>query len=681
MSSPLQPFLRQLGYALFEYLGDGRFALLIDPPAWLSQLWGVNTAAQGQPLSLAEKSPFLENFLSEAVDFWGSAQLGSLDSGAWIEESSYGAEIPLQAMALLLQGRPILAIFSPGSQYQERVQILQAARSSTLEHEKLLREIQKKEILLHCIIHDLSQPLSVMSVALDCVAGEPISPRTAEFIELGKHASNQQRSMIREVLQAFSADLRATVDAETSANNSPDLFHVARQAAESQSPPFAAKNVCLKLALPATPEQCRVIGEESRLQRIFANLLENALRYSLSGSCVTLAAELDEGFCKAYVDDEGPGLPSDLTPAQIFGLFWKGKESTGKAGLGLYFCRITVERWGGTIGCASLPEKGSRFWFRLPLAVVRDVPSRRERTGHREVPASPRNPAPLPRKSMRVLLADDHEDIRKLTTYQLERSSHHVTAVSNGKDALDMARRASFDVILLDEEMPGLTGVEVVSAIRKNPASLSRVPVLIALTGNSSPEDRDRLLAAGFDSVLGKPFRLETLTALLSDPTRIPPDASSIPLPEPGSLDDLLKRVGADKKLLRQMIATFLRDTPKRLAAIRAALKKGDGVLLASSAHALKGSVSIFGPSPAQQHAEGMQNLGRASDLRQASRLYPLLQEEIAKLLEKLRGYAKEIAGKPLSAAARAKSKPVAAGKSRRSPDRKRHKSGARRKK
>jgi hypothetical protein len=76
-----------------------------------------------------------------------------------------------------------------------------------------------------------------------------------------------------------------------------------------------------------------------------------------------------------------------------------------------------------------------------------------------------------------------------------------------------------------------------------------------------------------------------------------------------------------------------------------------------------------------------MQNLGRSSDLRQATHLYPLLQEEIAKLLEKLRGYAKEIAGKPLSAAARAKSKPVAAGKSRRSPDRKRHKSGARRKK
>ena len=649
---------------------------------WLIPLAGFHSSGARTPrpssaLALAEKSPFLENFLTEAVNFWSAAQPGSLDSGAWVEKSSSGAEIPLQATALLLENRPILAIYSPGSQYRERVQILQTARSSTLEHEKLLREIQKKEILLHCIIHDLSQPLSVMSVALDCVAGEPISQRTAEFLDLGRRASDQQQAMIREVLQAFSADLRATLDAETFANNSPDLFYVARQVAESQSPPFAAKNVRLKLALPSTPEQCRVMGEESRLQRVFANLLENALRYSPVGSCVTVGAELDDGFCKAYVDDEGPGLPDDITPEQMFGLFSKGKESTGKAGLGLYFCRITVERWGGTIGCASLPEKGSRFWFRLPLATARSLP-RVERIGQRKASATSHNPTALPRKSMRVLLADDHEDIRKLTSYQLERSGHHVTSVSNGKDALDAARRGSFDVILLDEEMPGLTGVEVVGAIRKDP--VSPLPILIALTGNSSPQDRDRLLAAGFDSVLGKPFHLETLTALLSDPSSIPPDASSIALPQPGGLDDLLKRIGGDRKLLRQMIATFLRDAPKRLMVIRSALKKKDGLALATSAHALKGSVSIFGPSPAHEHAEALQSLGRAADLRQAARLYPLLQEEIAKLLQKLRGYAKEVAGKPVSAAARAKSKPVVAEKSRRSPGRKVRKSGARRK-
>ncbi len=680
MAAPLQAFLHQLGYALFEYLGDRKLALLGDPPQWFTQIWGSASVVQNA-LILGDKSPFLESFLLEAQSFWTARQSGALDSGVWIEMSGSQTEIPLQATALLLDGRPVLAMCSADSQFRERVQLLQTARNSLLEREKLLREIQKKEILLHCIIHDLSQPLSVMSVALDCVAGERISPRTAEFLELGKRASDQQQSMIRDVLQAFSADLHAALDAEKSANNSPDIFRVAREVAESQSPPFAAKNVMLKLALPASPAECHVTGEDSRLRRVFANLLENALRYSPAGACVTLGAEIDNGFCKGFVDDEGPGLPAALTHSQIFGLFSKGKESTGKAGLGLYFCRITVERWGGTIGCASLPEKGSRFWFRLPLSAAHDIAVPVGRAAQSRSSASSRNLNAVVRKSMRVLLADDQEDIRKLTSYQLERNGHHVTSVSNGTNALETAQRLPFDVLLLDEEMPGLSGVQVARAIRANPQAQSPTPILVALTGNSSPEDQSRLLAAGFDSVLAKPFHLEALTALFRDPAQTPADDSPIHSPAPGSLDDILKRIGGDKKLLRQMILTFQRDAPKRLSAMRAALKRNDGTQLASSAHALKGSASIFGPSPVHQHAETLQHLGRAAELRQASRVLPHLKEEIAKLLEKLRRYAKETGAKPHPAPASAKSNPVAAPRSRRSPNRKRPKSGARRKK
>jgi len=88
---------------------------LVDPPAWLSQLWGPDIAVQ-QPVPLGETSSFLEGFLSEAVDFWGASQPDSLDSGEWIEVSASGVEIPLQATALRLENRPILAIYSPKSQ-------------------------------------------------------------------------------------------------------------------------------------------------------------------------------------------------------------------------------------------------------------------------------------------------------------------------------------------------------------------------------------------------------------------------------------------------------------------------------------------------------------------------------------------------------------------------------------
>ena len=111
----------------------------------------------------------------------------------------------------------------------------------------------------------------------------------------------------------------------------------------------------------------KVAGDESRLRRIFANLVENSLRVSPPNSTVTIGVIDEDQFVRAYVDDEGPGFPAGAAPPQ-FSLLGKGKEQGGKAGLGLYFCRITVEGWGGTIGCEQRPAGGARFWFRIPRA-------------------------------------------------------------------------------------------------------------------------------------------------------------------------------------------------------------------------------------------------------------------------------------------------------------------------
>jgi len=682
MTSLLQPFLRQLGYALLEHHGGGAYSLLTPPPSWFTELWGIQCVTH-ERFSLAEKSSFLEHFLSEAESYWKSHTPGACDSGIWIEKAPSGKEIPLQATALSLEGKSLLALQSPDPQYHAQAQLLQSARTSALEHEHLLREIQKKEILLHCIVHDLSQPLSAMRGSLECLGSEADPERAAKFIELGKNASEQQELMIREILQTFSADLQTTLEAEKQSNGAPDLLVVAQEAMASFAPAFAAKGVNLTLDPRVTLNaNWRVRGEQTRLRRIFTNLLENALRYSPSGGRVTVGMEDSGDYRQVSIDDEGPGLPPDLRPAQIFALFGQGKEGGGKAGLGLYFCRITVERWGGTIGCASLADVGSRFWFRLPKAQASDVPATVELAAHKASPE--KNNAAAQRSCMRILLADDQEDIRSLTTIQLERSGHHVTSVPDGKTALKAAQRDRFDVALLDEEMPGLTGVQVARAICENANTKEGRPILIALTGNNSPEDRERLRAAGFDAVIAKPFHLETLATLLRDPTHIPPDATihdSVSGSEPGSVEDILKRIGGDKKLLCQMIATFQHDTPKRMATIKNMLKRKDGVELSSHTHALKGSVSIFGAVHARQHCQALQDLGRIDDFAEANRVYPLLQEEIAKLLEKLRGYAEQAGARPVAKIAGAESRAKTAKSPRRSPGKKRRKPGLRRKK
>ncbi|HUN61401.1 MAG TPA: response regulator [Candidatus Sulfotelmatobacter sp.] len=630
-------FLSELGFVLLQHKEHGRFALLSPAPPWFQELWGANDANGGE-IPIAEKSPFLENFLFEADALWQSGKSHLCQSEIWIEKSASGVEIPLAAIALQSEGKRLLALHSPESQYHERQQLLQTARNSLLDHEKLQREIQKKEILLHCIIHDLSQPLSVMSVAFDCMTGEPISNRSKDLLELGRKASDQQSLMIRDILQVFAADLQASLDAQSKPGSAPDLLACASSVLNAFVPVYAAKGVQLRINDSAKQRaEWRVRGESTRLQRIFSNLLENALRYSPPGSTVTIGFEEDGEFLKAYVDDEGPGLPADMTPGQIFALFSKGKEGGGKAGLGLYFCRLTVERWGGIISCESRPMRGSRFWFQLPrVSVAAEAPAQ---------PAQPKrapNKVPLVKKSpMRVLLADDQNEIRILTAHQLERNGHHVVAVANGQEALEALQKESFDVVLLDEDMPVLTGLQTLKTIRERQQELGAL-VVIALTGYNSEPDRQRLLGAGFDSVIGKPFRLDALEALLQGAAESAA-APANPVPAVSAKspwENLLDRVAGDEKLAGKMVATFLRDTPPRMAGIEKALTKKNGARLASFAHALKGSVSIFDANAARECAEKLQDLGRANHFSGSARLYSRLKEEIAHLEENLRGYA-----------------------------------------
>jgi len=636
MSAIALQFLRELGFVLLQHKDHGRFVLLSPPPPWLLELWGAYDVNGGE-IRIVEKSPFLENFLFEADTFWQSGKTGLCQSEMWIEKSVSGKEIALAAIALESGGKRLLALHSPESQFHERQQLLQTARNSLLDHEKLQREIQKKEILLHCIIHDLSQPLSVMSVALDCMIGEQISDRGQGLLDLGRKASDQQSLMIRDILQVFAADLQASMDAESKPGSAPDLLACASSVLNAFVPVYAAKGVQLRINDSAKQRSdWRVRGQGRRLERIFSNLLENALRYSPPGSTVTIGLEEQGEFLKAYVDDEGPGLPADMTPAQIFALFSKGKESGGKAGLGLYFCRLTVERWGGIISCESRPERGSRFWFQLP-----GVSAEVERTPQAAESQPPPNRVPLIKRPMRVLLADDQNEIRLLTAHQLERNGHHVVAVANGQEALDALQKESFDVALLDEDMPLMTGLQALKAIREREDKFSAL-IVIALTGYNSEPDRQRLLHAGFDSVIGKPFRLDALEALLQGAAE---SVSAAPTVAPRAVvkspwEIVLDRVAGDEQLARKMVLTFLRETPPRMAGIQKALTKKSGARLASFAHALKGSVSIFDAHGARECAEKLQDLGRANSFTEATGLYSQLKEEIAHLEENLRGYA-----------------------------------------
>jgi signal transduction histidine kinase len=232
--------LQMQGYAVFEYLGDGLFRPVGEPAAWYREVLGEEAASEDL-VRLAEKFPFLENFLLDAEEFWNSKSAGRAESGTWIEKAESGRDLAVEAGALWLAGKRILFMQNPQSQYDERYQVLQRARDWLLEHERLQREVQKKEILLHCIIHDLSQPLTAMRGCFALLALSELPADMREVVEIAERQSQKQEAMIRGILEVFSAELAAQQAFDRDPEKAPDIARCAQKTVEAFGSAFAER--------------------------------------------------------------------------------------------------------------------------------------------------------------------------------------------------------------------------------------------------------------------------------------------------------------------------------------------------------------------------------------------------------------------------------------------------------
>ncbi len=361
----LSLLLRTWGVAVFERL-EGGFRSLGHQPAWLRSLAGG--AADFE--ELLERLPFLENFLVDAEEVWSRSGPGVEWSGVWTEVDARGAEWHLEASASRVEdGRCLLLVQSVDRRHFERQSILQEARSRSLEHHELRREIDKKETLLHCIVHDLRGPLSGMVGTMSLLKSRKLDPeRSTELLELGLEQARSQEALLRAILDAFAAEVESLQAFESEARHAPDLLAALGRALEAYAPAFEQNGVRGESHVPQDLEEARVVGEPSRLERVLYNLLENALRHSPEGGTVRVTVRGLEDAFELSVEDEGPGVPPELEPG-LFQKFHKGRRG-GAVGLGLYFCRSTIETWGGAIGYERRSEVGSRFWFRLRRALA-----------------------------------------------------------------------------------------------------------------------------------------------------------------------------------------------------------------------------------------------------------------------------------------------------------------------
>jgi CheY-like chemotaxis protein len=244
-------------------------------------------------------------------------------------------------------------------------------------------------------------------------------------------------------------------------------------------------------------------------------------------------------------------------------------------------------------------------------------------------------------RSLRILIAEDNAVNQRMILRTLERQGHSVVLAENGQRALGALEREAFDLILMDVQMPAMSGLEATAAIRERERFTEVHIPIVGLTAHAMAGDRERCLAAGMDGYVTKPISPKELFEQIEALT-----AGREPAAAPRMLDTsaLLDRCAGDRVLLGELATIFVGDCPARLEAVRVAVERRDAAALGSAAHALRGSAGYFGAREVIEAAQRLETMARGGDLTGVTEVWTELERAMARLTGELALLAPEAA-------------------------------------
>lgn len=258
-----------------------------------------------------------------------------------------------------------------------------------------------------------------------------------------------------------------------------------------------------------------VTADEVRLAQVLINLLHNATKFTPEGGHITLAAGAAGGRIFITVTDDGAGISQDRLE-EIFGMFAQanalGTDRQDGLGIGLSLAKNLIELHGGTLtGASAGLGQGSTFRIELPHAMAEQgAPSRTTATS--TTSAAPVVTAPEHAQSRRILVVDDNAEIADTMKELMELLGHDVQVAYSGGDAIAQARQMVPDAVILDIGLKDMTGYDLARALRAHEGT--RNIYLLACSGFSSDDDKQRAYDAGVDAYLVKPVNIDTLSSL-----------------------------------------------------------------------------------------------------------------------------------------------------------------------
>ncbi|SDC16285.1 PAS domain S-box-containing protein [Massilia sp. PDC64] len=374
-----------------------------------------------------------------------------------------------------------------------------------LKAEKALRESdRRKDEFLAMLAHELRNPLAPIMVAAELLSrtasdGGQVGRTSAIILRQVKHLTG----LVDDLLDVS----RVTRGLVVIDKRRVDLRSILAQAVEQVLPLVSARHH--QLDLPSETEPLTVCGDVKRLIQVFANLLNNAAKYTPPGGRIQVGMDVREDRIHVAVSDNGIGMSEDLI-ANAFELFVQAERTADRAqgglGIGLAVVKRLVELHGGVISASSGGSgKGSRFTVVLPL-----LPNDADVAPTAPVPASAKPAVPL-----RIVVVDDNIDAAEVLAMSIAADGHEVATEHASAAALRTAADTPADVYLLDIGLPEIDGFALARRLRTNPSTAHAV--LIAVTGYGRDEDRLASKKAGFDFHFVKPVDVGDLTALLAE--------------------------------------------------------------------------------------------------------------------------------------------------------------------
>jgi len=442
---------------------------------------------------------------------------------------------------------------------------------------------RSKSDFLASMSHEIRTPMNAIVGIADLLAKTSLSAEQDKYVQIFRRAGDNLLNLINDILDLSKVEA-SQLELEQTGFSLAEHVEIVM---EMVRPRATEKGLALQCTIdPGVPD--KLIGDPTRLRQVLLNLLGNAIKFTSAGE-VSLRVASEPGLeapsaLRFTVSDSGIGIPGEKLD-RVFERFTQADSSTtrrfGGSGLGLTICRRLTELMGGRIWVESEVDKGSTFAFAVPF----------------EIWTSPDEPTnePLgmglgaPLRPLRILLTEDSPDNCTIIMAYLEDTPYTIDIAETGASACKMFATGSYDLVLMDRQMPVMDGLTATRTIRAWEQANGHAPCpIIALTASALKGDREMCLAAGCTAFLTKPIKQHVLLKAIKDHSALIPSVSreaNVSDPAPGPLE---ARMAA-------RVPAFLRNCVTSVAAMQTALDQSDFGAVGFLSHSLRGAGGMFG--------------------------------------------------------------------------------------